>query len=415
MGAAEFVASCKKYGIRPGFYHGAVNNAFLNVIHGRVGKPSGIPGQAVITQDQYEKILLANLRQLWTSYEGISEVWFDGGLPAGFAAKIWALHQEVIPHVVAFQGPNVGSQPNLIRWCGTESGHVSESFWSAQNIRVNQSSPRGRGTPNGNVFAPAEADTCFQGSSSTDASGPYGGCWFYNAHMHPKSLGELVSIYHDTIGHNTYLLLDWTPTQEGTMREDHLQRYQEFGDWIRSCYAVPIVQTTKFDAKGSAKLVVPTGHEVDRIVLREDQSTGQRILAFKVDVTLSGKSEVVNGTAIGNKYIAFLSKRYGAGTTLALTITQTIGSPIMASFGAHNCSRTPIPTGCSFMEDFAYNHPKEITIKTIQNSNPTKCCNSCRSDSTCAVFVMDTSHTCYLLSANQGGKAEAGYISGAPN
>ena len=48
--AREFVDACAKHGIRPGFYHGSVNNAFLNVRKGTVGPPTGIPGQAVITQ-----------------------------------------------------------------------------------------------------------------------------------------------------------------------------------------------------------------------------------------------------------------------------------------------------------------------------------------------------------------------------
>ena len=34
--AKDFVTACKKYGIKPGFYHGAMNNAFLNVIGGIV-------------------------------------------------------------------------------------------------------------------------------------------------------------------------------------------------------------------------------------------------------------------------------------------------------------------------------------------------------------------------------------------
>jgi len=70
--AAEFVAACRKHGIRPGFYHGSVNNAFLNVVGGKVGK-SWVAGQARITQDDYEKILLANLRQLWTDYGKLAE------------------------------------------------------------------------------------------------------------------------------------------------------------------------------------------------------------------------------------------------------------------------------------------------------------------------------------------------------
>lgn len=47
---------------------------------------------------------------------------------------------------------------------------------------------------------------------------------------------ELVSSYHDTVGHNAYMLLDWTPTQTGEMRADHVQRYKEFGDFLKGCY-----------------------------------------------------------------------------------------------------------------------------------------------------------------------------------
>eukprot|EP01052_Picozoa_sp_SAG31_P048114 SAG31_NODE_9923_length_1209_cov_1.507207_2_plen_173_part_00 len=72
--AKEFVEACHKHGIRPGFYHGSVNNAFLNLRGGKVGKPTGIPGQAIVTQEQYYKILLANLRQLWTDYGPLAEV-----------------------------------------------------------------------------------------------------------------------------------------------------------------------------------------------------------------------------------------------------------------------------------------------------------------------------------------------------
>jgi alpha-L-fucosidase len=77
--ARDFVAACKKYGIRPGFYHGAMNNAFLNVRGGKVGA-APVAGQAKITQAQYTQILLANLKQLWTSYGELAEVWFDGGM-----------------------------------------------------------------------------------------------------------------------------------------------------------------------------------------------------------------------------------------------------------------------------------------------------------------------------------------------
>ena len=73
-----FVDACRKHGIRPGFYHGSVNNAFLNVRSAKVGAPTGIAGQAVLTEEEYFMVLLANLRQLWTDYGPLAEVWFDG-------------------------------------------------------------------------------------------------------------------------------------------------------------------------------------------------------------------------------------------------------------------------------------------------------------------------------------------------
>ena len=101
------------------------------------------------------------------------------------------------------------------------------------------------GGPN-NLFAPGEADTCFQGSGDEARIGgaaPYGGCWFYNAKMQPKSLSELVSSYHDSVGHNAFWLLDWTPTPTGTLRPDHIARYKELGDFLHECYGRYIMIT----------------------------------------------------------------------------------------------------------------------------------------------------------------------------
>lgn len=263
-----------------------MNNAFLNLRGGKVGNPTGIPGQAIITQEEYYQILLANLRQLWTDYGQLAEVWFDGGVPAGVAQSLWALHQELQPDAVAFQGPREGSQPNLIRWAGTEGGHVKYPFWSAANADFNSSASAGQGTPDGSVFAPGEADTCFQGAAESQDSAltaPYGGCWFYNAGMKPKSLEELVSSYHDSVGKNAFWLLDWSPTPEGILRPDHIARYAELGDWLKECYATPVVSTNAFSSSGTATLTVPAGHSVDRLVLRENLTQVRTVI---VSVTL---------------------------------------------------------------------------------------------------------------------------------
>jgi hypothetical protein len=553
--AAEFVVACEQHGIRPGFYHGSVNNAFLNLQGGKIGAPTGIPGQAVITQTDYENILLANLRQLWTDYGELAEVWFDGGIPAGFSSKLWALHQELQPNAVAFQGPTVGRQPNLIRWAGTEGGHVQYPFWSQTTAKAPASPSDGSGSPTGPWFAPGEADTCFQtgkkpaftpprarvvkcshgdpqqvwthnvpqagfiynnatnlclnvagcatkvmgdictkapqqtcggqgfrgqlnevfalngaritsalpggkcltvkidngetavdltacdpanpptqswsltpsgqlktadGRCMTTAGGgtvsdgaPYGGCWFYNKGMQPKSLTELVSSYHDSVGKNAFWLLDWSPQPAGTLRADHIARYAELGDWLRECYSTPIAESTVLVGK-TMSFTVPAGHAVDRVVLKEDLSKGQRVRSFTVTakVSVAYSQTVANGTSIGNKFIALLNQPYPAGTTLTLNIDRAVGAAAMTSFAGYNCSQTPTPTGCSYEKDFAWKIVKSITITAAPKSTPAACCALCRTHTTCAVFVLGVDKTCTLLSANQGGVKSEGVISG---
>ncbi len=38
------------------------------------------PGQLNITQQTYDDIVLQQLREIWTRYGTLDEVWFDGGL-----------------------------------------------------------------------------------------------------------------------------------------------------------------------------------------------------------------------------------------------------------------------------------------------------------------------------------------------
>lgn len=405
--AAEFVAACRAHGIKPGFYHGAINNAFLNVHNGRVGT-KWLPGQARLTQDQYSQVLLANLRQLWTNYGELAEVWFDGGFPPGTEDNITALLAELQPKAVAFQGPG----QNVVRWAGTESGHPRYPMWSTSQDRPGSAPTKGPGDPNGTKFVPAEADTCFQGPKSGakhGERGPYGGCWFYNHGDGPKSLEELVSVYHDTVGANTNLLLDWTPDQTGTVPAEHVQRYQEFGDWIRGCYGSAVVEVAK--PKGSlVELTIPAGADVDRVVIMEDQTNGQAIRAYEVSVdgTLLG-----SGESVGHKRIQLLNKTVTGGK-FQLNITASAATPVLARVGLYNCQRTPTPTGCGYQQDFAYKIVPSITISSTKGSTLEKCCALAQAASDCAVFVFDAAKTCTLLSANQGGDASPGTVSGLP-
>jgi hypothetical protein len=51
----------------------------LNVQGGLVQPGPLTPGQVKVTQEQYEAIAIAQVKELWSKYPGLVELWFDGG------------------------------------------------------------------------------------------------------------------------------------------------------------------------------------------------------------------------------------------------------------------------------------------------------------------------------------------------
>ena len=69
------------------------------------------------------------------------------------------------------------------------------------------------------MFVPSESDTTLQLTDS----------WFYDARDGIRSLAELQDVYHQTVGHNSLLMMDFSPTAEGIIAAEHAARYAEFG------------------------------------------------------------------------------------------------------------------------------------------------------------------------------------------
>ena len=115
-----------------------------------------------------------------------------------------------------------------------------------------------------------------------------------------------MDIYHRTVGRNGVLELDVAVDKAGRIREDHAQRYQEMGEYIRLCYGQPSFQVENVQGYLLEWELEPT--LTDRIWLREDQGRGgQRIRQYKVYVrtTMHPNQWTLfsQGHSVGNKRI----------------------------------------------------------------------------------------------------------------
>ena len=159
----EFVDAARAAGIKPGLYYIINQNYFLSFSDGKI-VPRTAPGQQQVTDADYEAIVLAQLRELWTAYGSLVELWFDGGCPPSLKDKVAALLEELQPDAVRFQGP---SNSQAVRWIGSESGKAPEPNW----ITANGSLDFGPGEADGPVVAPSEADTTMASTSLPGFSG----------------------------------------------------------------------------------------------------------------------------------------------------------------------------------------------------------------------------------------------------
>eukprot|EP01012_Entosiphon_sulcatum_P023067 TRINITY_DN28054_c0_g1_i1.p2 TRINITY_DN28054_c0_g1~~TRINITY_DN28054_c0_g1_i1.p2 ORF type:complete len:452 (+),score=93.83 TRINITY_DN28054_c0_g1_i1:50-1405(+) len=310
---AEFSQTLEQAGIGHGFYYSTGNNFYLNTVN---FQPAGapLPGQAKVTMDQYYALVIDQVTELWTAFGNLTEIWFDHGYGDQLRDRIIALLKANQPHAVGFNG--FGVMPSPVRWVGTESGLPNYPIWSTGTD--------GQGDPSSQDWVPAGCDTTLQD----------GDHWFYVPGMTIRSLATLIDVYHHTVGQNGLLELDFAIDRTGRVDPQHAARYKEFGDWIRACYGKPVATTSGTGT--SFTLTIPKGSQVDRVIIQEDQSQGQRIRSYEVDVQLPGSSawqSVATGSSVGNKRIQLFATPV-TPALVRLTIPQSAATPVVSAFSA---------------------------------------------------------------------------------
>eukprot|EP00475_Leptophrys_vorax_P039515 TRINITY_DN714_c0_g1_i1.p1 TRINITY_DN714_c0_g1~~TRINITY_DN714_c0_g1_i1.p1 ORF type:complete len:492 (-),score=131.99 TRINITY_DN714_c0_g1_i1:981-2261(-) len=322
----SFVQSAKKYGMRYGFYYSTVTNWYCNVHGGGIVSQDALqPGMLKVTQEQYNEIVIAHLKELWGNYGALTEVWFDGGYNPDMKQQFLDLFDNLQPQVIAFQGQ--GLTKNCIRWIGNEDGEAYDPTWSAGEYP----NP-GAGDPNATTWYPAETDFTLQ----------QGDQWFYNKDIAVRSPSELRQKYERSVGRNTNAIIDFAPFANGTIPQDQQKAAHLLGEFVRECYKSEPISIAKNVKSTSVKLSLPSGIDsFDRIVIREDQTNGQFIRNYMVKGLTSSKTTVTlsSGSSVGNCKIDLVNSATTAGVTeVELTIVEAIDIPVILEFSIRSCS-----------------------------------------------------------------------------
>jgi len=318
-----FIDSCKKHNIAPGIYYSLNENFYLDVASGKVMNTTLHPGQERVSQDLYNKIVLAQMTELWSNYGELSELWFDGGCIPGLEEAIGKLSTMLQPHAVYFGGC---SKANNLRWVGTESGEPQYPIWSTA-MGTDTGCKSGAGSSNGTVFCPAESDTTLQLKDE----------WFYRKNDGYRDLDTLKTVYMRSVGQNTNLLLNVAANSSGLIPDAASNIYKSFGDWIVSCFGTAVARTTGTGYSFTLHLNVST--EITKVSVSEDQSDGEMVTMFSINATSAdGMVHPIapHGESIGNKFIVNLGQPL-AVVSINLTIISAYGTPTISDFSVYEC------------------------------------------------------------------------------
>lgn len=269
------------------------------------------------------------------------EVWMDGAKGSGANAQEYDF-ERWFATIQKYEGKASGQYDSdcmlfgaeaytTVRWIGNENGYADKNTWSKsivdyENNTINSNSQGGYtlGWENGNQWTVPEADARI-------TSG-----WFWGTtKAAPKSIEALGTMYFNSVGHNSPLLLNIPPNNQGTVDEAILNRVAEFGQNIKDTFdenmaAADGAEVKASDVRGSDTAFKP-GNTVDG---NDDTywttNDGTNEGSLLIDLGSSKKFDVVsieeaiqNGQRINSYKVEY---RNGSGAWTVLDEGETIGA-----------------------------------------------------------------------------------------
>ena len=315
----EFIAACEKYGLKPGFYYSTVCNGYYNINDNLPQDTHSESYQA------YVKCVEAQVKELWSKYGALAEIWFDGGVipPEQGGPDLLPLLRKYQPGAICFQGPR--SWPHNVRWVGNEDGLAPGNCWATTNAgeaRYDGTLPEeqaGVGDPDGKYYWPAETDM----PNRTHAA--FGGGWSWQPgeeHL-CYTPEQLLDCYIRSVGRNSNLLLGMAISRDGDFQDE--AQFRAFGKLLRATFGSPLaVLENPALTDGRCAIDLDQPQRVKYMVLREDISEGQRIRGFRI---LADGKPVYTSECVGHKRIIPFAEL--TARRITVVITDAAGAPIL--------------------------------------------------------------------------------------
>ena len=345
--------ACKMYGLKFGVYLSPWDR-----------------NRADYGQPTYLTYYRNQLKELFTKYGPIVEMWFDGanggdGYYGGAREKRkingatyydWPktldLVRSMSPNVIFFSDAGPG-----VRWVGNERGIAGETNWNTITTDTLYAGKGGiekllnTGQADGKNWIPAEVDVSIRPG------------WFYHTKEDSlvKTPEKLLSIYLSSVGRGSTLLLNIPPDRRGLFHENDVKSLRGFAELLKKEFGNNLAANAKVSADtyrgnqkkfapanltdgnketywttddaittGSVVITLAKSQTIKYILLQEYIKLGQRVQSFTVEVWKDNYWEKIAGaTTIGYKRILKIDPI--AAQKIRVTITQSKACPILSN------------------------------------------------------------------------------------
>lgn len=331
----DFVASCRRVGIKPGIFFSVHRNVYQQVWghYADWGK-----GRGTTAQEKFNRIAEQQMEELGSRYGPLIQIWFDAGTktPAEGGPDILPIFRRCQPQSVFYHSSECGEH----RWIGNEAGYAGNPCWATMPDQgqtvLHGGSAAGQkllsvGDPNGTAWSPGMVDVPLRGANKI-----HNWFWAPNQDHAIKPTETLVRMYDQSVGRNCNFVIGAVIKPDGTLPETDAKRLAEFGAEIRRRYGKPVAET-KGDGE-ALELQLSKPEQLDAVIIMEDIARGERVREYIVEGRApDGEwAQLGAGQSIGHKRIQSFPRQ--KLTSVRLRFTKSIAPPAIRRLAVFDTS-----------------------------------------------------------------------------